>query len=81
VTPKPNNVSEVQQIVRTVNAALPSDIGLNAGQVRQLELNILNPAKFTTTPLNTERTDVLEKLDTKIQNILSPPCSVSCSGV
>jgi hypothetical protein len=81
VTPKPNNVSEVQQLVRTVNAALPSDITLNAGQVRQLELNILNPAKFTTTPLTGDRSEALEKLDTTIQNILSPPCSVSCSGV
>lgn len=83
VTPQRATQSEAQQIVNTVNAALPTDQKMDVKQIQQLEQQINLPATptGTTAPLTDQQINTLQTLDTKIQNILSPPCSVSCSGV
>ncbi len=86
VTPPRATQTEVQQIVTTVNAALPPTQQLNPQQINQIQQQIaptLSTQPTTTTtptttptttqPLTTEQQQILQQQDTTIQQILTPP--------
>lgn len=86
VTPPRATQSEVQQIVTTVNAALPPTQQLNPQQINQIQQQIAptlsnqptttqtpGTPSPTTQPLTTEQQQILQQQDTTIQQILQPP--------
>lgn len=89
VTPPRATQTEVQQIVTTVNAALPPTQQLNQQQINQIQQQIAptlstQPTTTSTTPttttpatttqtLTTEQQQTLQQQETTIQQILTPP--------
>ncbi|MBI5900155.1 MAG: FecR domain-containing protein [Rhodocyclales bacterium] len=84
VTPQRAAQSDVQQIVTTVNAALPPAQQLNPQQINQIQQQIAptlstqptttsTTTPTTTQPLTTEQQQILQQQDTTIQQILTPP--------
>ncbi len=85
VTPPRATQTEVQQIVTTVNAALPPAQQLNQQQINQIQQQIAptlstQPTTTSTTTtttqtqtLTTEQQQILQQQDTTIQQILQPP--------
>jgi hypothetical protein len=92
VTPQRSTQNEVQQVVATVNAALPASQQLNVQQINELQQQIApsltnQQAPAPTAPLTQQQQQILEQKDQTIENILNPPvitqpppCGNSCSG-